>query len=343
LDPTVVLSIALEHPIVLAHGLFGFRRIGLGRFTLTSYFRGIPEYLRAGGNRVHVTRVPPIAGVEFRARVLADEIDRVFPNQRIHLIGHSMGGLDARRLLDEPRWARRILSLTTVATPHLGSTLADLARVRVGPIYRLLESLGIDHRGFMDVTRTAARDANAAGASSRSLPVFSVAGVPEESQVCWPLRALHETLRGFEGPNDGLVSRESALGFGTPLQDWPVDHLRQMNWFNPPFGNGSRMSVRLLYASILENLVDQGFGRPGNHEHELPRVGSRSGIQGVRGTMVGGWAGGLVEEDRDGHVAQDVGGRATAIEEPVDREEDRDLVDGDADGGEDEGEGHEAP
>ena len=64
----------LDAPIVLAHGLFGFDRIGVGRLTLAKYFRGLPDYLRAGGNRVLVTQVPPIAGIERRARALGDQI-----------------------------------------------------------------------------------------------------------------------------------------------------------------------------------------------------------------------------------------------------------------------------
>src|SRR5262245_18864315 len=52
----------LDAPIVLAHGLAGFSRIGMGRLTLTTYFRGVPEALLAAGNRVLVTRVAPIAG-----------------------------------------------------------------------------------------------------------------------------------------------------------------------------------------------------------------------------------------------------------------------------------------
>ena len=96
----------LDAPIVLAHGLFGFTRIGIGRLTVTSYFRGIPHALAEdAGNRVLVTRVPPIAGTEKRARRLADQIDRTFPDEPIHLIGHSMGGLDARRMLADRRMA----------------------------------------------------------------------------------------------------------------------------------------------------------------------------------------------------------------------------------------------
>src|SRR4051812_40436946 len=92
----------LQAPIVLAHGLFGFNHIGLGRLTVATYFRGIPQWLRASGNRVAVTRAPAIAGVAQRAQCLGDRIEAAFPGEPVHVIGHSMGGLDARLLLAEP-------------------------------------------------------------------------------------------------------------------------------------------------------------------------------------------------------------------------------------------------
>src|SRR3954451_23239426 len=115
----------LSAPIVLAHGLFGFRRIGLGPVTLAWYFRGIPGILRDAGNRVLVTRVHPTAGVDRRAKKLGEQILEAFPDEPFHLIGHSMGGLDARALVADPSWRRRVLTLTTIATPHLGSGIAD--------------------------------------------------------------------------------------------------------------------------------------------------------------------------------------------------------------------------
>ena len=67
-------------------------------------------------------------------------------------------------------------------------------------------------------------------APRRGLPCFSIAGDPSIEDVCWPLQRLHAAMTELEGPNDGLVSVESALAFGTPLPHWPVDHFRQMNW-----------------------------------------------------------------------------------------------------------------
>lgn len=248
----------LDAPIVLAHGLFGFSRIGLGPLTLTTYFRGIPDALRAMGNRVLVTRVHPIAGVEFRSRRLGYRIQTAFPDQPVHIIGHSLGGLDARGLLADPAWRKRILSLTTIGTPHLGSFLADFAKLRMGRVYRLLERMGLDPRGFLDITRLSARRFHRQYPQPTDLPCLSIAGDPPLSEVTWPLRRLHEVLSELEGRNDGLVSVQSAQAFGTPLHSWPADHLRQMNWMTP-LADSECPPIPQLYVQILHELASLGF------------------------------------------------------------------------------------
>jgi triacylglycerol lipase len=327
----------LDAPIVLAHGLFGFRRIGLGKFTITAYFRGIPEALRAAGNRVAVTRVPAIAGVKLRAKVLAEQIDLAFPGQPVHLIGHSMGGLDARQLVADPAWAARVLSLSTIGTPHLGSAIADCARLRVGPVYRLLRTLGVEHRGFHDLTRRAARAVNRKGFSPEGVLCYCVAGDPEFDDLFWALRPFYEILDGLEGPNDGLVSVESALAFGQPLPKWPVDHFRQMNWHTTPRGPSSTASILQLFDAVLANLADQGFGSVAPEgDAALPSRKRRppSVLDALQGRA---WFGRPVEKNGHGHVAEDVGGGPAAVEEPVDGDQHRDLVGRQADGREDQG------
>jgi triacylglycerol lipase len=253
----------LDAPIVLAHGLGGFSRIGVGPVTFATYFRGIPEAMETSGNRVLVTRVPPLAGSDKRAQRLGEQIEQAFDSQPVHMIGHSMGGLDSRRLLTEPAWQRRILSLTTIGTPHLGSSLADFAKLRVGRIYRLLERMGVDPRGCLDVTRGEAGRFHAHNPAPSDVPCFSVAGEPAAESVCWPLRRFHTILGELEGPNDGLVSTESAHAFGTPLAVWPADHLRQVNWLI----NGKAQEVDPLpldlYARVIAHLASLGFGKAG--------------------------------------------------------------------------------
>ncbi len=256
----------LAAPIVLAHGLFGFRRIGLGPLTLASYFRGIPALLEAAGNRVLVTRVHPTAGVFRRAWKLKKDILAAFPDEPVHLVGHSMGGLDARALMTDPDWQGRILSLTTIATPHLGSGVADFAKLRVGRIFNLLERLGVNHQGFLDLSPTAMAEFNRQVPVPTDVPVFSIAGDPDPLDVCWPLRRLHAALGELEGPNDGLVSVESATAIGQMLPSWPVDHLRQMNWLAtrpaPTVSHPPYPVVAMYYANILANLAEAGFAAP---------------------------------------------------------------------------------
>jgi len=250
----------LDAPIVLAHGLFGFSRIGLGRLTLTVYFRGIPEALRSAGNRVLVTRVPPIAGVEERSRRLGHQILREFGNEPVHLIGHSSGGLDARRLLADACWARRVLTLTTIGTPHLGTSIADFAKLRVGRIFRWLSKIGIDPQGCLDVTRRAARRFHRRYPAPANVHCFSVAGDPVIEAVCWPLERTHWALWEMEGPNDGLVAVDSATAFGTVLPSWPIDHLRQMNWLAPEERGSHSPPAIDLYTQLVERLASLGFG-----------------------------------------------------------------------------------
>jgi triacylglycerol lipase len=241
--------------LVLAHGLFGFERIGVGPWTLATYFRGIPEFLRSMGINVIVTRVHPTAGIAFRARKLRERINEVYPAGPLHIIGHSMGGLDARQLISDDHWAPRVLSLTTIATPHLGSSLSVAATARLGPVYRMLRSIGWDHQGFTDLLPDAIRGWHETLPVPPEIPLYSVAGNPAPHDVCRPLRRLYDYLADQEGDNDGLVTVPSAGGFGTVLDPSPVDHLRQMNWCSGLPGQVVRSDVRTLYRRIVRTIA----------------------------------------------------------------------------------------
>lgn len=254
-----VASLSLDAPIVLAHGLFGFGRIGFGPLTFAQYFRDIPRFLQSLGNRVLVTQVPPLAGIARRAEALGERIDQAYPDEPVHIIGHSMGGLDARALISHEDWSHRVLSLTTIATPHLGSPLADLARLQVGRVYRWLDKLRVEHDGLLDVTRRSARAFHRRSHLPDRVACFSVAGSPVHEEVSRPLRRLHGVLEQLEGPNDGLVSVASATAFGTPLRSWPLDHLQQVNWLMGGARRELDSTIETCYTDILENLMIAGF------------------------------------------------------------------------------------
>lgn len=273
-----MIATRLDAPIVLTHGLFGFDRIGLGSFTILDYFRGIPRALREAGNRVLVTRVHPIAGMNQRAAQLAQQIEAVYPDGPFHLIGHSMGGLDSRFLLTDPDWRDRVLSLTTIGTPHLGTALADVLSGRAGPISRGLSWLGLDHEGVLQISRTRARAFHRQAPPPRGVTCLSLAGNPLPEETCLAMRPFQALLSLREGPNDGLVPAHSALAFGEPLGPWPIDHLRQMNWF--PAGD-SLPSPLGLYDAALDRLAQLGYGEPAEVAPVTELVGSRQYASGL--------------------------------------------------------------
>lgn len=108
-------------PVVLAHGYLGFGSLGP-----LNYFNNVASILKAAGaTQVFAPDVPPKGTLQARSAQLAQAINDRFRDQKVHLIAHSMGGLDARYLIG--RGATNIASLTTLGTPFRGTLAADLA------------------------------------------------------------------------------------------------------------------------------------------------------------------------------------------------------------------------
>src|SRR4051812_14796193 len=129
-------------PVILVHGLFGFDRIGVPGARL-HYFRGIARHLESLGCHAHAVRLARAASVPEPPKQLAAKIEAL-GHDRVDIIAHSLGGLDARYALAHLGLASRVRSLVTVGTPHRGTPLADLATE--GPLAmarRAITAIGI--------------------------------------------------------------------------------------------------------------------------------------------------------------------------------------------------------
>ena len=83
----------------LRHGILGYGTIP-GVSTLLNYFNGVAEHLSRQGHTVIAPHVNPIGSVAQRGQQLAAAILAVPPSENpLHVIAHSMGGLDARYAL----------------------------------------------------------------------------------------------------------------------------------------------------------------------------------------------------------------------------------------------------
>ncbi len=122
----------MAHLILLVPGFFGFAKLGGIR-----YFRHVEKVLERrfeeAGQAVRIQPVPtlPTGSIRKRAGKLASALRRAAPQpgERVHIVGHSTGGLDARLLvtLEEDSIASLtpIETVVTVATPHYGTPIAS--------------------------------------------------------------------------------------------------------------------------------------------------------------------------------------------------------------------------
>lgn len=155
--------------VILAPGFFGFDRFGTYSYFADRVSAAIRGHLESAAERpvpVIPVELGPAYSLSYRQDRLLEMIEAVLGTlegvERIHLVGHSTGGLDAELLLRRHRlpglslpsqdataakpWSEshvgireRIASVTTIAAPHFGTTLAltDLARWLAQPVAEL--------------------------------------------------------------------------------------------------------------------------------------------------------------------------------------------------------------
>ena len=249
-------------PIVLVHGILGFNQITLGGARLAEYFRLIPEALRNAG---HVVPLPPhlnpAGSVAERAQDLKNYLQShsEVAGRKIHLVAHSMGGLDSRFMISKLGMAGQVLSLTTIGTPHHGSPIADIVVKGSNPVLnKFVEHLGVDIKGVFDLTSDACRKFNDSIPDAPSVRYFSTGGQFEPHRVLGVPQGLlgltHEIIAKTETHNDGLVSVASATmarAGWQALEPWKANHYRLINWGE----NIAPTPLELLDNSIVQKYL----------------------------------------------------------------------------------------
>jgi triacylglycerol lipase len=250
----------LRSPVVLVHGLLGFDKLGVPGATLVNYFPGIPDLLTGAGNRVLIPSLTPTGGVEERAKQLKKFLLTHSPGEPVHLIAHSMGGLDARFMISCLGMASHVLTLTTLGTPHRGTSFADWGIGRLERILRpVLEVVGLPHQAFYDLTRDSCKAFNEKVLDAPGVRYFSVGGKHDGHYLHPEWLLSYGIVSKHEGENDGIVSLESAK-YGEQFDVWDGDHFLLVNWVNPIRQyRGTWRDPAPRYGAILRRLADLGY------------------------------------------------------------------------------------
>ncbi len=110
------------YPLVFIHGA-GFRDL-----KWPVYWGRIPSALEAKGATIYYGLQDCWTSIETNAQEIARRIDEILDesgSQKVNIIAHSKGGLDARMAASSFGCGERIASITTIATPHHGSKTID--------------------------------------------------------------------------------------------------------------------------------------------------------------------------------------------------------------------------
>lgn len=207
------------------------------------YFRGA----RAAFPGALFPAVPTTSSVAARADALAEQIVAAFPTGSIHVVAHSMGGLDTRSLLSRNLRGLaapgRIVSLSTISSPHRGSPIADLlvgsapdgAGVRPF-VYSVLrhafEALGLSLDALGGLTTGSTAAFNAAHPDAPHVRYVSYAGDQADSIALKPAHLYLETIGQSDDDraNDGIVSVASARWGEFVAPRWPADHFGELGY-----------------------------------------------------------------------------------------------------------------
>lgn len=248
-------------PIVLQHGLFGFSEMSVGALKL-SYFRGIDRAISDRGHPVIISRVHPTGSIARRAAQLKQNIVRQLAaigreKQRVIILAHSMGGLDARYMISKLGMDDHVAALVSISTPHRGSSFADWCISHLGQRLggmKLMNLLHLDVQAVSDLTTGSCMKFNEVIGDSPSVRYFSISAARPWRLVAPIFLHSHKCIADIEGPNDGLVSVSSAM-WGQHLETWPADHLHVVNRRLLPEIKNPTGDMIPYYMRLLDRVV----------------------------------------------------------------------------------------
>ncbi|HZS39759.1 MAG TPA: triacylglycerol lipase [Polyangia bacterium] len=283
-------------PIVLAHGLDGFKNIGP-----LEYYYGVPEALTQDGHDVFVAQVDAYNSSEVRGAQLQTFVQSVLQQtgaEKVNLICHSQGSLDCRYVASN--LGPHVGAVVAIAGPNRGDVVADVATQALpGPAQDAVGALLSLFGGFIDGgadnqdAKAAIQALSSAGADAFTVAhpddprvaYYSVAGrsngargdqdcgtatpVPFISRYDSYVSTLNPLLAAPAGiingsfspapTNDGLVTVASAK-WGTFLGCLPADHLSEIGQIGGQAPDpGNPFDHVLFYRQLANWLVERGY------------------------------------------------------------------------------------
>lgn len=255
-----------KYPVVLVHGMM------VRDFSFWPAFRGITDFLRGQDVTVYASNQDGLGTVANNALQLKEVILQILEKEKcekVNIIAHSKGGLDARYMISRLDMADHVASLTTLSTPHHGSKLSEklltmpafLAKIVAFFADTFFRILGDRQPDILQLGRELTEDAMEA--FNREVPnapavyyqSFS-STAPQEKAF---LRFIPYQISRYceQDDTDGMVSVSSSKwgNYRGSVGD-ELDHFKMVGIY----GTKRKLTgVGLFYLYIIQELRSMGF------------------------------------------------------------------------------------
>lgn len=260
-----------KYPIVMIHGIF-FRD-----WMFINYWGRVPKELIKNGAKIFYGKQQSATSVSRSAQELKENILKIIHDtgcEKVNIIAHSKGGLDARYAISCLGLNKYVASLTTINTPHRGCKFVDylldkLPKSFINYVHKkynaVFTKLGDKDPDFLsgvnDLRATRCKEFNEKVKDAEGVLYQSVMSkMKGPLSADFPLNICYILCKMFDGENDGLVSIESAkwgsyLGLIIPekkgISHGDVIDLTRKNL--PGF------DVCEFYVDLIKKLKEKGF------------------------------------------------------------------------------------
>lgn len=261
-----------KYPILMVHGVF-FRDT-----RLFNYWGRIPAVLEKNGAVIYYGNQQSAASVSDCAEELVKRIKEIISEtgcEKVNIIAHSKGGLDARYAVSRLGADKYTASLTTVNTPHRGCLFAEYLLEKVPEKIRLgiaskynaaLKKAGDTNPDFLaavnDLTASRCNELNENCPDSPNVFYQSIGSKSKKaSSGQFPLNLSYRLVKYFDGENDGLVSVNS-MKWGSRfvfLQPQGKRGITHGDVIDLNRQNIKDFDVREFYVGIVNGLKQKGF------------------------------------------------------------------------------------
>lgn len=262
--------IPLKYPVFLCHGYGGIA--GLVR---PSPLHMPCMTLRSHGVHAFAPNIVPYAKISTRAEQWAEKIEQTrqqYGYEKINVVGHSMGGLDIRYAISNLDIGDSIASYTSIATPHHGTSLAELVlttpdtvREKLGDMFDWFgenifpKSKSDAVAAVEQLTREyVTKEFNPNNPDDENINYFSFSAAVGKGtkQPLNPIyRYQNQYIHSNEGKNDSFVSVKSAK-WGKHLQTVPISHMEQLDI---QVSKERKKYVNQFWLDLVENLRVNDF------------------------------------------------------------------------------------